>query len=82
MVHFVPTCENSFDAFLAGSIFIPCAFDKTMLGIWDLIVHQVIPTFIIVIFCTALLLRVVLQKRRMNQPVQWRKYRKMTIQLL
>jgi hypothetical protein len=82
MVHFVPNCENSFDAFLAGSVFIPCSLDRTFLGLWDLIVHQVIPTFIIVIFCAALLLRVVLQKRRMNQPVQWRKYRKMTIQLL
>ena len=82
LVHFAPQCENSFTDFLAGGVFIPCAFDKTVLGLWDLIVHQVIPTFIIVIFCIALLLRVILQKSRMNQPIQWRKYRKMTIQLL
>ena len=82
LVHFAPHCENSFTDFLAGGIFIPCAFDKTFLGVWDLIVHQVIPTFIIVIFCIALLARVILQKTHMNQPIYWRKYRKMTIQLL
>ena len=82
IVHFVPQCENSFDGFLTGSVFIPCSFDRSFLGIWDLIVHQVIPTVIIIIFCLALLLRVVCQKIRMRQQVHWRKYRKMTIQLL
>lgn len=82
LVHYLPQCENSFTDFLAGGVFIPCGFNKTFLGVWDLIVHQVIPTFIIVIFCVALLLRVILQKSRMHQPIQWRKYRKMTIQLL
>jgi hypothetical protein len=82
IVHFVPFCQNSFDDFLAGGIFIPCVFDKTFLGSWDLIVHQVIPTLIIVVFSVGLIIRVIWQKRRLNQPVTWRRHRKMTVQLL
>jgi hypothetical protein len=82
IVHFAPKCENSFDDFLAGGVFIPCAFDRTILGIWDLIVHQVVPTLIIIILCIALIVRVILQKTRMHQQVHWRKHRKMIIQLL
>lgn len=82
ILHFVPFCSNSFDDFLAGGIFIPCVFDRTFLGSWDLIVHQVVPTLIIVIFSAALILRVIWQKKRLNQPVTWRRHRKMTIQLI
>jgi hypothetical protein len=82
IVHFAPFCENSFDDFLAGGIFIPCLFSRTILGSWDLIVHQVIPTFIISISSVLLILRVVWQKKRLNQPVTWRRHRKMTIQLI
>ncbi len=41
-----------------------------------------IPTLIIVIFSIALIARVLRQKQRMHRPIQWRKHRKMTIQLL
>jgi len=82
LVYFGPFCENSFDSFIAGGVYIPCVFNGTFLGTWDLIFQQVIPTFIIVIFSLALLLRVLWQKRKLNQPIQWNRYRKMTIQLL
>ena len=38
--------------------------------------------FIIIIFSIAFLFRVIYQKIRMRQAIQWRKQRKMTIQLL
>jgi hypothetical protein len=82
LVSFGPFCENSIDVFTTGCLYTPCVFDKTVLGIWDLIAHQFIPTLIIVIFSIALIGRVLRQKRKMNQPIQWRKNRKMTIQLL
>lgn len=82
LVYFGPFCENSFDSFVAGSIYIPCVFAKTFLGTWDLIVHQIIPTLIIVIFSVLLILRVICQKLRLNQPIKWKRHRKMTIQLL
>ncbi|CAF1356344.1 unnamed protein product [Adineta steineri] len=49
---------------------------------WELLAHQVIPTLIIVIFSITLIVRALQQKQRVNQRIQWRKYRKMTIQLL
>ena len=82
LVYFGPFCENSFDSFVAGGVYIPCVFSKTVLGTWDLLVHQVLPTFIIVIFSMALICRVLWQKRKLNQRMRWRKYRKMTRQLL
>ena len=82
IIHFAPFCENSFDSFLAGGIFIPCLFNQTFLGSWDLIVHQLVPTLVIVLSSAGLIGRVIQQKRRLNQPVNWRKHRKMTIQLL
>jgi phosphatidylglycerophosphate synthase len=49
---------------------------------WENIVNQMLPILIIIIFSIALILRVLLQKHRLHQPIQWRKHRKMTIQLL
>lgn len=81
-IYLIPFCPNSFDSFVAGGIYIPCLFSRTILGSWDLIVQQVIPTMIIVIFSILLILRVIWQKRRLNQPVTWQRHRKMTIQLV
>lgn len=82
LVYFGPFCENSFDGFVAGGVFVPCAFDKTILGTWDLLVHQMIPTLLIIVFSIGLGARVLWQKRKLNQRMGWRKSRKMTVQLL
>jgi hypothetical protein len=82
IITFGPFCKSSFVFFLAGGYIIPCVYSNTILATWDLLAHQVIPTFIIVIFSIALIVRVLRQKQRINQPFQWRKHRKMTIQLL
>lgn len=82
IIHFAPFCENSFDVFLAGGIFVPCIFSRTFLGSWDLIIHQFIPTLIIVFFSIFLVVRVVKQRRRFNQAITWRRHRKLTVQLL
>ncbi|CAF3405794.1 unnamed protein product, partial [Rotaria socialis] len=81
-VFFYPFCESSFEVFLAGGFHIPCVFDHTVLGMWDLIVHQFLPTVIIVLFSMALLIRAILQKNRLRQGVHWRKHKKMITQLL
>ncbi len=82
LVTWDPFCEKLFETFMAMGLYIPCVFNKTVLGTWDLLFHQVIPTIIIVICSVVLIARVVYQKRKVNQTMQWRKYRKMTIQLL
>ncbi|CAF0799336.1 unnamed protein product [Adineta ricciae] len=82
IIYFGTPCDRSFDGFLSGGVYAPCAFYLQTAGTWDLIVHELIPTLIISFFSIGLLLRVVLQKTRMRQSLQWRKHRKMTVQLL
>jgi hypothetical protein len=81
IVYFFPPCENSVDYFYV-TCFDACLFDQGWFSIYDTIIDEVLPVFVIVIFSTALLLRVLWQKYRLRQPIQWRKQRKMTIQLL
>ena len=82
LIYFGPFCENSFDAFVAGGIYVPCLFSRTFWGTWDLLVHQVIPTLIIIVSSAGLIVRVMWQKRRLHQPMNWRRHRKMVVQLL
>lgn len=81
-VHFYPFCKSNFDAFLAGGIHIPCVFHRTTLGMWDLMVHHVVPTLVIVTFSVALIVRSILQRNKLARAIQWKRYRKMIIQLL
>ena len=82
IIYFGTSCDRSFNGFLSGGVYAPCAFYLQTAGTWDLIVHELIPTMIISLCSIGLLLRVVLQKARMRQSTHWRKHRKMTVQLL
>ena len=82
LIFFDAFCVDSFEAFLATGFHIPCAFDRTVSGVWDLMFHQVVPILIIIVFSIALIVRVVLQKNRLRRGANWRKNRKMTVQLL
>ena len=82
IITFGSFCKNSFVSFLAGGYIIPCIYGNVMLAAWELFIHQVTSTLVIVIFSITLMVRVVRQKRKLNQPIQWRKYRMMAIQLL
>jgi hypothetical protein len=73
-----PPCENTFDVMCSGV----CFFYVTWLSLWDLIGHNVIPTLLIIIFSFAVVIRTIQRKKRVNQAVQWRKLRRMTIHLL
>ena len=81
IIDIFPPCENYYsnDNILCVAF---CIYDATEYLIWDTVVHQSIPGLIIIIFSIGLLVRVIRQKIRMRQPVQWRKHRKMTVQLL
>lgn len=82
LIQFVLPCGNDSHGSLDSGLFIPCLFNKSILGTWDLIFNQVIPIFTIVVFSIGLIVRVVLQKRRLNQQMKWRRHRKMMIQLI
>ncbi|CAF1507908.1 unnamed protein product [Adineta ricciae] len=82
IVYFILPCDGTFDAFLNGGLYAPCAFTRTSLGTWDLIAHQLIPTLTILISSLILILRVQWQKARTHRIIDWKKQRKMVIQLV
>jgi hypothetical protein len=53
-----------------------------ILSILDLIFNEIMPAPLIAIFSIALLVRVLLLKKRIHRRIQWSKQRKMSIQLL
>ena len=49
---------------------------------WDALVHQTLPNVVIAVFSMALLARVLWRKYQVQHRIQWRRHRKMTVQLL
>lgn len=78
---FFPPCENFIFDFDMICVYF-CLYTTYEFYMWQTVAHQIVPNLIIVLFSMALLGRVLWQKHRMNQPVQWKKHRKMTVQLL
>ena len=79
--YFFPLCENSFDYSVALCTSL-CLYNFSAFQTMDAVVNNILPNFLIIILSVALLVRTWRQKRRMRQTFQWRKHRKMTIQLL
>jgi len=81
IVIFFPPCENTyyFSAAVCGGF--PCFLQYGFVGVWEFIVNSCVPVIIESIVSTALILRVQWQKRRLHQSNQWRKQRRMIIQL-
>ena len=82
LVYFGVFCVNSFEGFLAIGFHIPCAFDRTILGVWDIMFHLVTPMLIILLFSIALIARAIFRKNRLRRRLSWPRHRKMTIKLL
>ena len=82
VITFAPLCETSSEAILAGLVSNPCSLDLALIGMGDLVLHHVVSIMLIAFFSVTLIVRVIRQKQRLNQPIQWRKHRKMTIQML
>ena len=77
-----PPCEHQFIYDLPVCSETPCHLLHPFFGIWETGIHGCLSTLIIAIFSIALLCRVIHQKRRLHQVFQWRKYRKMIVQLI
>jgi hypothetical protein len=75
-------CENTYDYTLPICNAYPCYQADSFFGMWDFIVNNILPSLLVAFMSFALLIRVIQQKRRLNQHLQWRKQRKMTIQLV
>ncbi|CAF1159525.1 unnamed protein product [Adineta steineri] len=82
IVVFLLPCENNYlyTALVCGQS--PCYESYGILGMWEFILHAATPILLEGIASIALLLRVQIQKRRLRQSNQWRKQRRMIIQLL
>ncbi|CAF0871269.1 unnamed protein product [Adineta steineri] len=81
IVYFFPFCVNSINYYAAACI-VCCTYNNNVFSLWETIVNQLLPHLIIIIFSIALILRALWQNHRVHQRIQWRKHRKMTIQLL
>ncbi|CAF4073328.1 unnamed protein product [Adineta steineri] len=81
-IFIIMDCEEPFDYEIIRCGYSFCALYDPIIGTFDSILHNIIPTFIIVTFSFLLLVRVLWQKHRLRQRIQWRNYRKMVIQLL
>jgi len=78
----IPPCKNVFDYTeeICGRPL--CYHNSKIIGTWDNIVNDIIPTIIVVMFSVSLLGRVIIKGRQIGRALQWRKHRKMAIQLL
>ncbi|CAF0721750.1 unnamed protein product [Adineta steineri] len=76
-----PPCENNYIYTLPGCGAAPCFQSYGFLAIWDGFVNNTTPIILESIVNIGLILRVQWQKRRLRQSNQWRKQRRMIIQL-
>jgi hypothetical protein len=77
-----PPCTHRYIYTLPVCAAAPCYLLHSFLGVWDSAVHGCLPTLVVASANVALVVRVVMHKRRVNQHFQWRKSRRMIIQLL
>lgn len=81
IVLFATTCNNDFNNLLAPN-YMPCAFANNSLKMYEVIIHAIIPTFIIVFSSVILLIRIFWKKYRVRHQFRWRRYRIMATQSL
>jgi hypothetical protein len=77
---FIP-CENTYDYSVPVCGDVPCYQEYGILGMWEFIVNTSVPVLLESILSIGLVVRVLWQKRRLCQSSQWRKNRRMMIQL-
>ena len=79
-IFFLP-CEAYFD-YNSGWCQSPCYVQFQTLGRFDMLFNAIIPCLITSIADILLLIRVIKQKQRLRQEVQWHKYKRMIIQMI
>jgi hypothetical protein len=76
-----PPCENIFDYTLPVCGYPLCYYETPVLNAWDVVVNNLMPTVVIILSSVTFLGRILYQKKRVRQPIRWRRHRKMAIQL-
>jgi hypothetical protein len=78
---FFHPCPTNFD-FASPICGHPCFTDDKILSLYDLLAHGWLPILFIVLLSTGLILRVLYPKRTLiRQPIKWRRYRRMILQM-
>ncbi|CAF1417291.1 unnamed protein product [Adineta steineri] len=77
-----PFCQEVIIQSPFNGVPMSCVLANPFFYKYNTISHQFLPVSLIIILNIALFLRVIWQKSRMNRSIEWRKQRKMTIQLL
>lgn len=78
---FAVNCDNINPESL-NPTFDPCSWRNEALHTYETFVNQIGSVFMIAIASTALLIRIIWQKYRVQQQIHWRRHRRMAIQLL
>lgn len=81
----IPTCEDKylFDFQAGWCNYQPCYYNDEFLSLYDTLMNAAIPCLLIALFSIILVLRILWTKYiRFHRPIEWKKYRKMTIQLV
>lgn len=82
MIFLLYPCQNQFNMRMLFCGY-TCALKVRSVALYARIAHNFIPTFIVVSSTMTLLVTVITQKRRIQyNPFNWRRYRRMIIQLL
>ncbi|CAF1467375.1 unnamed protein product, partial [Rotaria sp. Silwood1] len=76
------SCDRSYYSTILYCGFSSCAYNSTAYSIFELITGGITNIKIIAICSMILIIRLIKQKHRLNQQLNWRKHRKMAIQLL
>ena len=79
---FIYPCQNTFDYTTLYCNANPCYQTGPLIRTWDLILNNIAPGLSEPIISMTLIIRVIRQKQRLSQGVQWRKHRKMVLQLI
>lgn len=79
---FAPPCENVFDYTRDMCGMAGCYGSLPSFGLIERIGFSILPTFLISLFCLALLARIIYQKARRNRAGEWKKHRKLVIHIV
>ena len=77
-----PPCENTFDFHHLACGSYPCYQDISWLNAWDYLINGVLCNIFEAVFSSSLLFRSIWKKFTSRGQLHWKKYRKMTLQLL
>ncbi|CAF0775568.1 unnamed protein product [Adineta steineri] len=79
---FIVPCDKPIRYTIRQCNLYACVSLSPMVALYDSLAHYILPAFISVTFSVGLFVRVLYQKYHIHQRIDWRKYKKLALQLL